>query len=250
VVLALVRSWARKPGPLEGSQDWKWLRPWFRSVLSADRESIVLPLALTAGCAVILLRRHRQRPQNWDRFSGLGVGALLVSAIGAIVFWFLSAPNPRYILVPFWMLPAVVAVMLFKRLEVADAESAVDGTVARPALRRCILTTLLLVASISIFDRAFAYWRRLHMSPFDALAGTLLLPPGPDQGFHALPKVRLVSRQTRSQLAVWVPKRGDQVYDAPLPCTPHFNPALRLRRDGDLSAGFMVNHVDPTSQPR
>jgi hypothetical protein len=57
---------------------------------------------------------------------------------------------------------------------------------------------------------------------------------------------QIEQRRLESGLVLNVP-RGHACWDAPLPCTPFPNPALRLRRDGDLGAGFMV---DPALQER
>ena len=40
-----------------------------------------------------------------------------------------------------------------------------------------------------------------------------------------------------------VPTVSDSCWNAPLPCTAYPNPALRLRRDGDLGSGFMLDPV-------
>ena len=63
---------------------------------------------------------------------------------------------------------------------------------------------------------------------------------GEDHGFHAAPRSELQSFITRSGLRLYVPQEGDQCWDAPLPCTPYPNADLRLRRQGDLGSGFLL----------
>jgi hypothetical protein len=86
---------------------------------------------------------------------------------------------------------------------------------------------------------------------FFALSLLLLLSPsiirdaqwirsGEDCGLHAPPDPPLKSFVTRSGLLLYVPEKGDQCWDAPLPCTPYPNSDLRLRSQGDTSHGFML----------
>ncbi|MGH7657841.1 MAG: hypothetical protein ACREL6_06365, partial [Gemmatimonadales bacterium] len=44
-----------------------------------------------------------------------------------------------------------------------------------------------------------------------------------------------------SGLILNTPARGMLCWDAPLPCTPHPAPNLRLRRPGDLGGGFVTD---------
>jgi hypothetical protein len=66
--------------------------------------------------------------------------------------------------------------------------------------------------------------------PIRALRGVQEPPP--------LPRPALIVRRTLSGLAVYVPAQGNQCWDAPLPCTPYFDPSLRLRDASSLRWGF------------
>jgi len=46
---------------------------------------------------------------------------------------------------------------------------------------------------------------------------------------------------THSGLTIYVPKEGYQCWDAPLPCTPVGNSNLRLRKEGDMGHGFILD---------
>ena len=46
---------------------------------------------------------------------------------------------------------------------------------------------------------------------------------------------------TRSGLTIYVPQNGTQCWDAPLPCARRALPNLRLRREGDISRGFILD---------
>jgi hypothetical protein len=53
---------------------------------------------------------------------------------------------------------------------------------------------------------------------------------------------RLTATELPSGLVVQVPEYG-QCWNAPPPCAPEPNPGLRLRRPGDLGAGFMIDRT-------
>ena len=57
-------------------------------------------------------------------------------------------------------------------------------------------------------------------------------------GIKPIRTVELTSRETDSGLLIWLPTEGDQTWDAPIPATPYFNPALELRVEKDLCGGF------------
>jgi hypothetical protein len=62
------------------------------------------------------------------------------------------------------------------------------------------------------------------------------LPPGPE--LHA--------ETLATGLVVQVPNATMCCWEGPFPCTPYPNQALRLRREGDLAAGF---RIDPSVRP-
>lgn len=59
-------------------------------------------------------------------------------------------------------------------------------------------------------------------------------------GWHPVQEVSLLKRVTSSGLSLFSPLGSDQCWDAPLPCTPQFDPHLGLRHPGDLGSGFIV----------
>jgi hypothetical protein len=76
----------------------------------------------------------------------------------------------------------------------------------------------------------------------------LVIEPGKDHGFHPMPTVELKEFVTNSGLILYVPQKGDQCWDAPLPCTPYPKLNLRLRKEGDMSSGFMLD-LDMSKHP-
>jgi hypothetical protein len=72
------------------------------------------------------------------------------------------------------------------------------------------------------------------------LALSAVKPPS-WSGWQPIPSIPTKIMVTRSGLQVRVTMADDQCWDAPLPCTPYFNPGLRSRADGpgeDFHAGF------------
>jgi len=86
-----------------------------------------------------------------------------------------------------------------------------------------------------------------------ALVEVMLPVPTTPMGHSVLPQVPLQGFKTDSGLVVHLPVNGDRVWDAPLPSAA--SPAamrlelryLRLRRAGDLGAGFVMASPSETA---
>jgi hypothetical protein len=66
-------------------------------------------------------------------------------------------------------------------------------------------------------------------------------PLVPDlRSFEPSVRAAVTERHLASGLVVFDPGRTMQCWDAPLPCTPFPNDALRLRRAGELASGFTL----------
>ena len=65
---------------------------------------------------------------------------------------------------------------------------------------------------------------------------------GTDYGFWPTPKADLTVFYTHSGLKIYAPIKGEQCWDSPLPCAPYPDrvKSLRLRRNGDLASGFLL----------
>ena len=63
-------------------------------------------------------------------------------------------------------------------------------------------------------------------------------------GWYPVPTVPIVEKSTNSGLIVYLPKKGDQAWDAPLPSTPYFNANLRLINPGNIASGFTVKSAN------
>ncbi|MFT5695121.1 MAG: hypothetical protein ACI9QQ_001096 [Myxococcota bacterium] len=202
-------SWARAPGqsPEAVLGNNEWLAPWLRNRLR-NGDSIALfvaPLALliVAGFAAA---NRRRRP------SATELGVALPFALGVIV-WFAAAPDPRFLGGALWALSASLLSSQFPRDELQAAHR--FG-------QRCILA---LVGLVVLTYLGFVIY-------MGGATGGAFIRPGPIQGRYPVKKIATNSFATQHGLTLNVPARGDQCWEAELPCTPY--PAPRLRRqDGD-----------------
>jgi hypothetical protein len=193
-----------------GSGGWGWLGHWVSAVAQVAMATIVLPLGATvAVCLVVACARLRRR---FAEQTPRALYLFFVPAGVALAFWFLTAPNPRFAGALFWVAAAGVTAM------------AVNALARR--------------------QRGVAVWAALGSAGVVSAViflGMSVNGPGADKGFHPIPQVAVVSFVTRSGLTVFVPGNDILCWDAPLPCTPLPRRELRLRREGDMARGFVLD---------
>jgi hypothetical protein len=209
----VIAGWARDSSRpwREVVGGWEWLRPWWRRV-SYDRGRFVVPLALLVPAAALALLARRGRGRT-----GTGLPWLFLLPAGAgAVFWFLTAPDPRFAGAALWVLGA------------GSLTLAAEEGFRRKALGP--LPGLVVLVLCGAF-------------PLVALADAVRAEDF-SRGFTPTPVASLQTLRTRSGLEVYVPAGSeDRSFDAPLPATTPslFRPDLRLRREGDLSSGFVLD---------
>ena len=196
-----------------------WVRPWFVWNVTRLPELVMLPAGLSV-VALSLMRRHRGERSR---------GALLFvsPAAAAVVFWLATAPHPRF---GFPLLWTAAAALL--------TATTFDDLRSPCSRRRAVVLTLLLTAPLLPVVHRIAAWT--WAGDRARAVRSLLLPAGPDHGFHPTPISRLTTRITRSGLAVYEPVDSDAVWDAPLPATPEFREDLMLRDGQSLERGFRI----------
>jgi hypothetical protein len=204
-----IQSYGRIPDvPFHNTRGLDWLGNWLNRALR-NRPSFQVPLAISlTGLVVALTHRFRAKPH--PRCPWL---VLLFPSILAIVFWFAASPDLRFAQFAIWTAAATLG---------AWGIVSLDAQLLRS---RTYLLLAPLVLSFIWCEISFG-WKE----PLQALRGVQQLPP--------LPKPALLVRHTLSGLAVYVPAQGDQCWDAQLPCTPYFDPSLRLRIASSLRSGF------------
>jgi hypothetical protein len=257
-------AWAREPGvnPNIVLGSWHWLPGWLR-VEERVNLDVVLPLALLLlGLAIAISQRFRPAA------AGRGKVALSVAvpAVVTLGIWFATAPDPRFVWAPIWLLPmsllawvlpdrlsmprlvelvAAVAVALFLAwlghehrplfIEGVAAGAIVVTAVlfvvrGRPWVARVIplAVLVLLVAEFGIASTAL--FGGIHLAAGDS-SGPIGTPPDP--------KPTLVPVVTASGLKVAHPLDSDQCWHALL-CFPKLlGPQLHLRGTS-VSDGFSL----------
>ncbi len=206
-----VHSWGRGPDAhFVDTQGLRWLGDWVNHALR-NRPSFQVPLAIAlAGLAIALVSRFRGGPNLRPSCPWLW---LLIPSLGGIVFWFIASPDPRFAQFAIWTAAATLGTWGVVCL---DLESGRLRT--RLVLAALVLSLIWCLISFG--------WKE----PIQALRGVREPPP--------LPKAAVIVRRTLSGLDVYVPAQGNQCWDAPLPCTPYFDPSLRLRDPSSLRWGF------------
>jgi hypothetical protein len=138
--------------------------------------------------------------------------AIVLPALASLVFCLVNNPVPRYAGPTFSVLAAAGIIFAFGDVLLAG------GAALRSLLFAAVLAATVLAARAG-FDPLWL----------------------PLTGFEHNAPVRYEARQLETGLTVYVPTVSQACWDAPLPCTPFLNPALRLRREGDLQSGFVVD---------
>jgi hypothetical protein len=202
------RSFARVPElTMAYAHGWHWLGPWFRYMV-LEREGFVIPLCLAlVGAVVGLFTRSRRSEEPVPRWLWL-----LLPGLAGMLFWFLEAPAIRFGEFALWTTAATLGALAAIRV------------LETPLRKRVTLAALLLVTGWA------AHPRLLWGSNFRPSIGV--------RSFLRLPEARVLPHRTSSGLVVYVPVETNQCWDAPLPCAPEFNGAIRLRHPGNLKRGF------------
>jgi hypothetical protein len=202
------RSFARIPElTSEYAHGWKWLKPWFREMLT-EREGFVIPLLFAlVGSVTGFMRRKRlnqNSPSQWRW--------LLIPSLGGLIFWFLEAPAIRFGEPAMWTAGATLGT--FAAVHFLNHRGRVE----------------IVLAGIVLLTAWAAHPRLFWSSYFRPSVGV--------RTFLRLPEAQLKQHQTISGLTVNVPMETNQCWDAPLPCSFYFRDTLHLRQPGKLERGF------------
>ncbi|HVO41323.1 MAG TPA: hypothetical protein VMT34_01810, partial [Aggregatilineales bacterium] len=215
-----VLAYARNPRGDEAAtlRGWDWLKSWWSMMRdSFDQFLFVIPLA----ASVILLAAYgllsailgligKSPPRDGWRWLPL------LPALVSVVFWFLTAPDPRFAGAAFWILALWTGIMLVSLLrQIRPPAIVVRASIAAPAGVALVLVALGISAGFRLYGN----------------------------GFPPLPHAPMKTYQTDSGLIVNIPANANnplQLWDAPLPASPYTLPHLELR-GSDLRSGFRMN---------
>ncbi len=199
-------SWARLPRfkPDQVLGNWAWLPSWWKASVLARPDILLLLALIVVGllCWLVSLRATSR-----------ALAVPFAVAFAGSVFWFLSAPDPRFglgFLHALWLLP-LAFVASHPRL------------FSHPLPRAGLCAGLLATAGYLL--KTMGMWGMLvHGSRvFPVLAW-----PAPIDG-----TVGTEVKVTASGYQVRVPIKNDQCFAAELPCTPYFD--ARLTDEGVLT---------------
>ena len=188
--------------------DWEWLGPWLKDL----ERDITIPIVITILGVLTLawIKWTARRPRPGTTATAW---LLPITAMVGIICWFLIAPARRFGFFTFWVLAGTFSAMLFHRY----------APVERPKLRSIVLIVCLVFSAVNI--KKF-----------------FVMPPA-NGWLHPTPTVVAETFRTRSGLILYTPAdgQGHRCWDMQLPCTPYLRDNLRLRREGDLQSGFILD---------
>jgi hypothetical protein len=208
---AWVLSWARAPFNSQVQQvlsGWSWLGPWIQQLPS---EPIIVKASIMALAGLLtsiwLLRPGFPRAElsRWI--------ALFLPALGAVLFWFFSAPSPRFAQATIWIL----AVDLFYL-----------GMVGAKNMSRAARTLAAIVSVAFLVSELIPGLARLNGEKIRFPNYIGVTPP-------------VVLQYTTLGTAIWVPQHGKYSGDWNLPVTPPDRFQRKLEQRGStLRDGFRI----------
>ncbi len=187
---------------------------WFLVVLDRfgwRERDIVVPAAIAAAALAVALVLRLVTARRSARSAPYVSALVVVPPIVSVLYCFIAGRLARYVGASIWILGAE-AVVLLARARRYDLGRAFGAVATAGALALAWLPVA----------HGRPLWRDLR-----------------DFEEAAAPRVHPVT--LASGLVVNVPEVAQSCWDAPLPCTPFPNPALRLRRAGDLESGFVLD---------
>lgn len=196
-----VYCWARRPGSecMSALGNWGWVGEWW------DRAPISMKLPL----GLVILMGAMGALRKADGTNKRNLKNLYICAIPlalSAIFWFLTAPDPRFLGGTLHMAVGVSATVLLCKYGQKLAISRYTQNVSLALMWAVVLLSTLKFTGL----------------PSDVRNQIL------QGGVQPIQSVELVDQKTGSGLVVKVPVTGDQCFDSPIPCTPYFNERLTL----------------------
>ena len=201
----------------EAMGGWKWVRPWAERTWN-DPTNRWPVWILLSGVLVALL----------SLFSGAGRSRavlgrrmlrdliLLLPPVAGVLFWFWSAPAPRFGTPFLWLLAVWLWAIAISRMQ----------TLIDTAIAATLLNGAIAAVCISSFAVEPVVWIR----------------EVPTNGFRPVPEAAITKVVSRSGVKIRVPRKDRRCWDTPLPSSPYVDPALEfLHPDQGLAGGFKVS---------
>lgn len=194
----LIYSWARVPGvtdPTVVLGNWQWFSPW----LSALPIGVWLPILFGTALGLFNTLRFKRVPLEDQRLF-----LLYIPIIGSLVFWFLTAPDPRFIgVVPILYLS--LSCLISIRLSLMHKTGLQEKLLPRPFVRIILVTVLSLLCLKQLGLRSVSW-----------------------NGWVAIPTPVLQQQLTKQNDKVFSAVNNAQCWNAPLPCAAAVDGDLRI----------------------
>lgn len=200
----LIKSWARMPGLLDPNwalASWAWIPIWLKamSFWNALILGTALTLMLTAFCLLIV---DKMRMSTGSLF------LLYLPLIATLIFWFTTAPDPRFLGSTVVLIIATSIWFLVTRIRLRVMPTQMVEPKNQKALT---IIGILFVCLVS-----------LKLTGLNSISLT---------GWKDLPIQSVEIKTTSTGLSVWVPKKGERCWDQALPCASIFNENLSKQKN-------------------
>ena len=206
-----IRSWARAPGAFwtDVLGNWNWLRPWLKNFPYEYTKPLITGLLALTLYLITIPRIIRNSSQSHYAYL-----AILGPPFISVIFWFFSAPDPRFSGACFWMFGAGFAALAIDNI---DLKSSVTSR------------TLAYLLCLSFFVYLFPSF------------GSFLIIPNQQGGpFYNFTRPEYSTISISNLTKINIPNNTDQCWNIPIPCTPYYRPTLKLRKNG-LDSGFLLD---------
>jgi hypothetical protein len=207
-----IGAWARLPYHpwREVIGSWNWIPQWSFRIM--DRPDTIAAFGLMSFSLIYFVLARKAFPRRPNSAIG-SISVILGIGLLSLIFWFFTAPDPRFLGAVLWILLLGVVGLIF------------DGVLLEEQIR---LSKILFLLSWIAVALCFA---RNGLALTYSTKGKLAEP---------MAKPDLIRSITGSGLTIYTPAQGDECWDARLPCTPYFRPQLRLHGKS-LSEGFYLD---------
>ncbi len=185
-----VKSWARKPkdNPDKVLGNWDWLNSWLHNIAN-DKVLIytaIVGILVMAICFIL----KKKKDLNILLF------VLPFPLIGCL-FWFFSAPNPRF---GYGYLFSLFGILI---------SYGIYNFISKEKNIKYFLTVVCLMITLTLIYKNNISFKEMH-------------------DINKIKNVELIEEKIMDQIIIYVPRKGDQCFDGPSLCTPQLNKNLRI----------------------
>ncbi len=198
----LILSFARRPEILDPAivlGNWEWLPEWFdRMAIDVIGIFIVAFFAMmvSIGGSIFITQKKEVNRLN----------VLYLPLVGSVVFWFLTAPDLRFLGAVLPLFLATGLWLAIRQIQLTQFGQKLDSYTLPKGAEVAIACSLLVLSTKLMGIRAISL-----------------------EGWQPIPQVNAELRRTDSGFYIFVPGDGGFCWDHPLPCAPIFHPNLRFK---------------------